>query len=103
MAQPTNTQHTPSPNISGGANDINLPENSKVSGGNSNIYLNSPSSVGGGANDILQKENPKIAGGANDIYLPENQATKGSGIYLQDNKPVQIIKVSWLWLRVRKL
>ena len=88
MAQPTNTQHIPSPNISGGANDINLPENSKVAGSNSNIYLKDPASVSGGANDILQKENPKIAGGANDIYLPENQATKGSGIYLQDNKPV---------------
>ena len=29
-----------------------------------------------------------ISGGANDIYLAENQATTGSGIYLQDNKPV---------------
>ena len=43
MAQPTNTKHIPSPNISGGANDINLPENSKVAGSNSNIYLKEPS------------------------------------------------------------
>ena len=76
MAQPTDTQHKPSPNISGGVNDINLPENPKVSGGNSNIYLNTPSSVGGGANDILQGEVPKIAGGANNIYLKDNTPVK---------------------------
>ena len=44
MTQPTNTQHTPSPKVAGGANDIYMPENSKVSGGNSNIYIiSSPS------------------------------------------------------------
>ena len=87
MAQPTDTQHKPSPNISGGANDIYLPENLKVSGGNSNIYLNTPSSVGGGANDILQGEVPKVAGGANDIYLADNTPTPNTGIYLENNKP----------------
>ena len=60
MAQPTDTQHKPSPKISGGVNDIYLPEVPKMSGGNSNIYLRDPSPVGGGANDILQKENPKV-------------------------------------------
>ena len=39
MAQPTDTQHKPSPKIPGGANDIYLPENPRVSGGNANIYL----------------------------------------------------------------
>ena len=38
--------------------------------------------------DTQHKPSPKISGGANDIYLAENQATTGSGIYLQDNKPV---------------
>ena len=39
MAQPTDTQHKPSPKISGGVNSIYLPENPRVSGGNNNIYL----------------------------------------------------------------
>ena len=43
MAQPTDTQHKPSPKISGGVNDIYLPEVPKMSGGNSNIYLRDPS------------------------------------------------------------
>ena len=73
MAQPTDTKHKPSPNITGGVNDIYLPEVPKMSVGNSNIYL---------------QDAPKIAGGANDIYLKENTPTASSGIYLEDNKPV---------------
>ena len=66
MAQPTDTQHKPSPKISGGVNDIYLPEVPKMSGGNNNIYLREPSPVGGGANDILQKEIP----GMPKIFMP---------------------------------
>tara|TARA_R110002012_G_scaffold213268_1_gene384389 strand:+ start:2849 stop:2980 length:132 start_codon:yes stop_codon:yes gene_type:complete len=37
MAQPTDTQHKPSPNISGGANDIYLADNTPTP--NTGIYL----------------------------------------------------------------
>ena len=57
MAQPTDTQHKPSPNISGGVNDIYLPEVPKVA--NTDIYL---------------KQNQRVPGGVNDIYMPDNKA-----------------------------
>ena len=37
MTQPTNTQHTPSPKVAGGANDIYLQDNTPTTG--SGIYL----------------------------------------------------------------
>ena len=88
MAQPTDTQHKPSPKIPGGANNIYLTYNLRVSGGNANIYLSNPAATPGGANDVLPQENPKVSGGANDIYLAENTPTPNTGIYLENNKPV---------------
>ena len=65
MAQPTNTQHIPSPKISGGANDIYLSENSKVSGGNSN-------------NDTIDKITIQTTGDATD-FGDLSQGREGAG------------------------
>ena len=62
----------------GGANDVYMPENSRLSGGANDVGPGFGGSQGG---------NP--SGGANDIYLPNNPKVPNSGnIYLEDNKEV---------------
>lgn len=58
-------------NIAGGVNDIYLPEVPKVS--STSIYLKDSPQLGGGANDINNPDPTGVAGGANNIYLKDNQ------------------------------
>ena len=58
-------------NIAGGVNDIYTPPVPQVA--NTSIYLKDSPQLGGGANDVNNPDPTGVAGGANNIYLKDNQ------------------------------
>ena len=58
-------------NIAGGVNDIYNPPVSKVA--STSIYLKDSPQLGGGANDVNNPDPAGVAGGTNNIYLKDNQ------------------------------
>ena len=58
-------------NIPGGVNDIYSPEVSDVA--STSIYLKDSPQLGGGANDVNNPDPTSVAGGTNNIYLKDNE------------------------------